>query len=78
MTFCAGWTYGNSAFLTSDSAITYGPRRSTISSFGEKQGSAILAPVEESTLKIGRVGPGIAVAYCRAKRRAQAERNDSL
>jgi hypothetical protein len=56
----AGWVYGNSAYLISDSAITDGPRRETISTFGEDQGGP---PVEETTLKIGRVGPGIAVAY---------------
>lgn len=62
MTFCIGWVYGSSAFLTADSAITNMDQRSEISSFGEIQVGKVRR-VEEATLKLAHVGHGIAVAY---------------
>ena len=59
MTYCAGWTYRDSAYLIADSVFGNCPPAEAIFSFGE-----FPAPgVEESSLKIAPIGEDMAIAF---------------
>lgn len=57
MTYCIAWKVSNMVFLAADAATTSGrPFRADVSSFGETHRSVGKSNVEESALKIIRIG----------------------
>jgi hypothetical protein len=63
VSYCVGWRYRKTVYLLADTALTGVPARSSRSSFGELQEQVDGEQVEESTLKLVPIAPGVALTY---------------
>jgi hypothetical protein len=63
MTYCVGWKFGGTVYLLADSALTDVPATNAVSTFGQLHAEVEGKQVEESTLKLFEIAPGVAVTY---------------